>query len=219
MVDRIMNDLRSDDPTVADELSIRDAMRSEELQNDFMRRHEDVLDGFRRLNGMDAVNAAPDAEAVLSRHRDHLIEQADNPNQRRILADDLNAHIAVARGDIAHHAGRQALAWEQGVAQDRLDLLKQKAAENYADPSQLDIYVDASAMAARGVARALGFPVASGQASMYAAAARSALYRSAIEAALGNDAHDAAVNLYSRLKGRLAPEDLASLDPEMAIVR
>ena len=217
MVDRIMTDLQSDDPTVADEFAIRDTMRSEELQNDFMRRHEDVLDGFRTLTGMDAVKATPDVEDHLSQYRDHLLDQTNNPNQRAMLADDLDAHMDVARSDIARHAGQQALAWERGVAQDRLDLLKRKAARDWADLARVEIYGDASETAAQARARASGFPVGSDRAKAQAALARSSLYRSAIAAALADGAHGPAIDLHGGLKDRLSEGDIASLGPEIAI--
>jgi hypothetical protein len=148
-------------PDLDRELAIGDAMRSEELQNDFMRQHQAVLDDFTQLQGRDAVDAAPDAEAALSQYRDGLLDQTDNPKQRAMLADDLDAHMDVARSDIGRHAGQQGLAWERGVAQDRLDLLTRKALQNWRDPNKLNIYGDAAATAAQAKARASGFPLGS----------------------------------------------------------
>lgn len=204
------------DSAVQREIDILDAMRSEELQNEFLRRHEHELYSgpapFFALTGRAAVEAASRAAATLSKVRDELIEKAANPQQRRTLADDLDAHLRVAHDDISRHAARQSLDWQRSIAQDRLDLLTQKVGRDLTDRARLEAYADAAQSAGRIFARAAGHAIDSPEADAQSTATRSALFRAALEAAFKRDPQRTRASLNDVMRNWMSPEDAAQLD-------
>jgi len=204
------------DPAVQREIDILDTMRSEELQNEFLRRHEHELHSgpnpFLALTGRAAVEGASGAAAALRKARDELLNQAENPRQRQMLTEDLGAHLQVAQDDIARHAARQSLDWQRSVARDRLDLLSRKAGRDLADVSRLQAYGGAAESAGRLLARAAGHAVDSPEADARAAAARSSLFRTALEEGFRRDPQRAMSALNDTVRSWMSPEDAAALD-------
>ena len=122
----------------ADDPGLFDAVGSEALQNEFMGARADALDdGLFTLTGGDAVAAAPEAGRRLSNLRDTLLDRADTPRQRAMLADTLNAHMDVARDDIARHVARQTKVWDEAVRAERVGLLQDRARRDYDDPDRV----------------------------------------------------------------------------------
>ena len=207
------------DPAIQDEIDILDATRSEELQNEFLRRHEHELysgpNPFLALTGKAAVEGASGVAATLRQARNELLNRAENPRQRRMLTEDLDAHFRVAQDDIARHAARQSLDWQRSVARDRLNLLSRKAGRDLADVSRLRAYGSAAESAGRILARAAGHTVDSPEADARAAAARSALFRTAFEDGFRRNPHRAISALNDTVRRWMSDEDAAALDALM----
>ena len=198
MIDQT-DDFSSDpDPPFAD------AVGSEALQNDFLRGRNEVLDdGLFGLQGGEAVAGAPAAERRLGELRDGLIARAGSDRQRAMLADDLDAHMDVARDAIARHVAAQTKTWDRNVRADRVGLLQDLARREYDDPGHLPLYAEAAA----------------GAAGERPDEARSGVWRSAIDGALDDGAHGAALELYERAREHLTADDETALRPQLAIAR
>ena len=189
-----MNDL-ADDPGPSD------ATESEALQNDFIRARTAALDdGLFKLTGGEAVAAAPGAGRCLSDLRNSLVDSAANPSQRAMVASDLDAHMDVARNDIARHVASETKTWDRAVRAERVRLLRDRARRDYDDPARLALYADAAATA-----------------GAESEAARSSVWRAGIESALAKRAHGGALDLIDRAREHLTPHDAAVLAPQMAL--
>lgn len=186
-----------DDPDFPDAASVG----SEASQNDFLRARTDALDdGLFKLKGSEALAAAPVAERQLSDFRDGLLDRADDPDQRARLASDLDAHMAVARDDVARHVQRQTEAWDRAVRAERIGLLQDRARRDYDDQDKLALYGEAAASA-----------------GSEPDVARSSVWRSGIERALDLGEHDIAIDLHKNAVNRLTPDDAEALAPQIAI--
>ena len=181
-----------------------DAVASEAAQNDFLRARAATLDdGLFKLSGGEAVAAAPAAVRKLEDMRDALVERVGNMRQQALLADDLDAHLALARDDIARHVAQQTKVWDQAVRAERIGLLQDQARRDWNDPDKLAPYGDAAASANDDDPDA----------------ARSSVWRSAIDAALTAGQHDAALDLGKDAEDHLTPDDGKALAPELAIAK
>lgn len=180
---------------------LSDAVASEAAQNAFLRGRADALDdGLFTLEGGAAVEAAPAAEGQLGDLRDVLLDRIDDPDQRARLASDLDAHMDVARSDIARHVGRQTKAWDRAVRAERVGLLQDRARRDYASGNKLALYGEAAATAGASPE-----------------AARSSVLRSGIEGALSDGQHGTAIDLHRNLIDQFTSDDAKALAPQMAV--
>ena len=202
-----MTDAAMADPNTADSYSdagFGDTVASESAQNDFLRARAAALDdGMFRLQGGEAVAAAPAAANGLQDLRDALLDRAGSVRQRALLAGDLDAHLELAQDVIARHVARQTQVWDQAVRAERIGLLQDQARRDWADPDKLALYGDAAASVG----------------SDDPDAARSGVWRSAIDAALTQGQHGPALDLHEDAADHLTPEDAAALAPELAIAK
>jgi hypothetical protein len=197
------------DPMVAREQQIADTTRAEQGLNQFLAAKQSALfeapDAFYRQQGEDAIHAAPVATQKLDELRRDLLDRLGNDTQRQRLGDALDAQMHLAREGMARHVAEQSLAWQRGVAQDRIALLAKEAAHHHNDGELIDALGHAAASAARAHSR-VGDGPPGGQAEDTAAAtARSGVLGAAIQAKIdvGRIA-DAATQL-ERLEARMDP--------------
>jgi len=178
----------SPDPGAAREDRIADDTRVEQALNRFIAGKQHALfeapDAFYRAEGEDAIHAAPVATRKLDALRRDLVDGLANDYQRRRLGAALDAQKALVRDGMARHVAEQSLAWQRGVARDRIALLTREAALHHNDIDLVDTLGHAAATAARAHARVGGGPPGGEAEDAAAAQARSAVLGAAIQARL-----------------------------------
>src|SRR6185437_13406509 len=166
-------------------MAIVDGTLAQSLNNDFIAGQQRLLyadpDAFYRKEGADAVSAAPAVLDRLQALRDRLLDTTVNARQRGNLARSLDNHLIVARNNVARHAARQSLVWQNATAQNRLDLLRRQAGFDYGDPESIATYADAARSAALDQARIADLRTDSDQVAAMLSNAASSIWRSAIE--------------------------------------
>ncbi len=203
------------DPQVAREQAIADSTRAEEALNGFLAAQQHAMfeapDAFYRTQGSDAIHAAPGIGDTLSKLRDDALARLANDAQCNKLGSALDAHLQLARDDIARHVAEQSLAWQRKTAQDRVALLTKEAAYHHNDNGRLDALGAAAANAARAHARVGDTPLDQEAEDAGAATARSGVLGSAIQARLNRGDTEGANALFTRVGGQLDPEHATRL--------
>ena len=143
--------------------------------------------------------------------RRDLLDRLGNDTQRQRLGDALDAQMQLAHEGMARHMAEQSLAWQRGVAQDRIALLAKEAAYHHNDDELIDSLGHAAATAARAHSR-VGDGPPGGQAEDAAAAtARSGVLGAAIQARLGRGDTEGVRALFTRVRNELDPAYAAPL--------
>ena len=197
------------DPAMARERQIADTTRAEQGLNQFLAAKQSTLfeapDAFYRQQGEDAIHAAPVATQRLDELRRDLLDRLGNDAQRQRLGEALDAQMQLAREGMARHVAEQSLAWQRGVAQDRIALLAKEAAHHHNDDELVDALGHAAATAARAHSRVGDGPPGGVAEDAAAATASSGVLGAAIEAKLHlGQIADAAARLV-RLKDQMDP--------------
>ena len=165
---------------------IADDTRVEQALNRFIAGKQAALfeapDAFYRRQGEDAIHAAPVAMQKLDDLRRGLLDTLGNDAQRERLRDALDAQAQLARAGMARHVDKQSLAWQRGVAQDRIALLAKEAALHHNDGALVDALGHAAASAARAHARIGDTPADVETENAAAAAARNTVLAAATQA-------------------------------------
>ena len=201
------------DPICRQEADRANAVRAQELHNQYIDRQRQVLstgpDAFLTRQGRDAVLGASDVLSRLNDARQDVLDRTANNMQRRLLQTALDHHAIGEHAGIGDHAGRQSLAWQREVATGRLDQLRQQAALDHADPGAIEAYASASESAARERARTLNLAPGSADALREVEGARSSIWRAAIEAAVSSGNIGRVVALHESSKKAMTPADAA----------
>jgi soluble lytic murein transglycosylase-like protein len=209
------------DPAMAREQAIADTTRAEEALNGFIAAKQHALfeapDAFYRTQGSDAIHAAPAILDTLSKLRDDHLDGLANDAQRARLAPALDAHLDLARDDIARHVAEQSLAWQRRVAQDRIALLTKEAAYHHNDDDRIDAIGEAADSAARAHAR-VGDGLDQQAEDVAAELARSGVLSSAIQARLNSGDLQGANALFTEAQDRLDPVHAAPLQGRLDAV-
>jgi hypothetical protein len=207
------------DPAMAREQAIADTTRAEEALNGFIAAKQHALfeapDAFYRTQGSDAIHAAPAILDTLSKLRDDHLDGLANDAQRARLAPALDAHLDLARDDIARHVAEQSLAWQRKVAQDRIALLTKEAAYHHNDDDRIDAIGEAADSAARAHARVGDTPLDQEAEGAAAATARSGVLNAAILARLAGNDPAAAAQMLARVRDRLDPTHAEPLQAQV----
>lgn len=178
------------DPVAVREQAIADNTRAEETLNGFIAAQQHALfeapDAFFRTQGSDAIHAAPTILSTLAQLRDDSLDGLGNDAQRNRLAPSLDAHLALARDDVARHVADQSLAWQRQVAQDRIALLTKEAALHHNDDDRIAALGTAAENAARAHARIGDSPLDPQAEDAAAAVARSSVLNAAQQARAAN---------------------------------
>jgi len=219
------------DPRVVRAEKIANDTRVESALNDFIAAKQaalfDAPDAFYRTEGEDAIHAAPVTTRTLGQLRNDLLDGLGNDYQRRRLGNVLDAQMQLTRDGMARHVAEQSLAWQRGVAQDRIAILTKEAAHHHNDTDLVDALGHAAANAARAHAR-VGDPSASlraggppgGQAEDAAAAtARSGVLGAAIQARLDGGDTQGANALFTQAQSQLDPAHAAPLQAHIDTVQ
>jgi len=199
-------------PTASD---LADATQAEALNNDFIKRQQQLLytdpDAFYGKQGEDALAATPGILDRLQRLRQEIFDAALTPGIRQRLGSALDSHMVFTRESVLRHTRREALAYRAATARNRVDLLTKQAGLDYNDPDSVALYADMADGAARVHARATdGDPDATAQAAI------SSIWRNAIESALARDDAGAAGTLHQQATDALSPADNAIVANQIA---
>jgi hypothetical protein len=207
------------DPRVARAEKIANDTRVESELNRFIASRQDAMfnnpDAFYRTEGENAIHAAPVARKNLEQLRDNLLDGLANDYQRQRLGAALDAQMQLTRQQMARHVAEQSLAWQRGVAQDRIDLLAKEAALHHNDDDLIDGLGAAAANAARAHTRVGDGPVDADRENAAAATARSRVVSSAIQARLDKGQTQGAVALFDRVRDQLDPAHAGLLQTQI----
>jgi hypothetical protein len=176
-------------------------------------------DAFYRTEGEDAIHAAPVARKNLEQLRDKLLEGLANDYQRQRLGAALDAQMQLTRQQMARHVAEQSLAWQRGVAQDRIAILTKEAAHHHNDIDLVDGMGHAAANAARAHARVGDVPAGGRAEDAAAATARSRILSAAIQARLDRGNTAGANALLVQMRDQLDPAHAAPLQGQIETVQ
>ena len=211
------------DPAMAREQAIADTTRAEQGLNRFLATKQNLLfeapDAFYRTQGSDAIHAVPAILDTLSKLRDDHLAGLANDAQRNRLAPALDAHLDLARDDIARHVAEQSLAWQRRVAQDRIALLTKEAALHHNDDGLVDAIGHAAATAARAHARTGDASPDQEAEDTAATTARSGILGAAIQARLDRGDTEGAKALFRQVQDQLDPAHAAPLQGQIDTVQ
>jgi len=211
------------DPRIARADKIANDTRVESALNDFIAARQaalfDAPDAFYRTEGEDAIHAAPVTTRTLGQLRTDLLDGLGNDYQRKRLGNALDAQMQLTRDGMARHVAEQSLAWQRGVAQDRIAILTREAALHHNDMDLVDALGHAAATAARAHSR-VGDGPPGGQAEDAAAAqARSGVLGAAIQARLDRGDTQGANALFTQVQDQLDPVHAAPLQGQIDTVQ
>jgi len=211
------------DPRVARAEKIANDTRVESELNRFIVSKQDAMfnnpDAFYRTRGEDAIHAAPVARKDLEQLRDDLLAGLANDYQRQRLGAALDAQMQLTRQQMARHVAEQSLAWQRGVAQDRIAILTREAALHHNDDDLVDGMGHAAANAARAHARVGGVPAGGPAEDAAAATARSGVLGAAIQARLDRGNTAGANALLVQMRDQLDPAHAAPLQRQIETVQ
>jgi hypothetical protein len=186
--------------------------RVQDVNNQFITGVQQALrtgpDAYGKLEGADAIKGAGAVTQKLATFKDQLLEQAPNDYQRRKLAPILEAHLALAKDEIARHVGRQQQVYERRVHASAIEVAGREAISN---PENLGGAVARAADATRTLHRAQPPEVVESEASR----AESRVVSDLITDRLTRD-DPAAVALYRQHQSRLDPGDRSALGAAVA---
>jgi len=207
------------DPMVAREEKIADDTRVEQALNQFLTAKQGALfdapDAFYRTQGEDAIHAAPVVTKNLDQLRSDLVDGLGNDYQRQRLGNALDAQMRLTRDGMARHVAEQSLAWQRGVAQDRIALLTKEAAQHHNDTDLVDALGHAAATAARAHSRVGDGPPGGEAEDAAAATARSGVLGAAIQARLDGGDTTGANALLTQVQDQLDPAHAAPLQGQI----
>ncbi len=191
--------------------------RVDDIANGFISGSQFTLftdkDAFYRKRGADAINGAQAATDKLMDLKREALDLASNEYQRKALTKMLNAQIREATNGISRHVSAQSIEYEKGVAQGRIELLKNQTALQYNDPTLVAVFADQAEATSREWSRKNGD--APEQADARAVSQRSAIYKIAIANTLQSGNPRQALALYDRVKDRLDAGDRTALETTM----
>ena len=207
------------DPIVTREEKIANDTRVEQSLNRFIAGKQAALfeapDAFYRAQGEDAIHAAPVTTQKLDELRRDLLDRLGNDTQRQRLVDALDAQMHLTREGMSRHVAEQSLAWQRGVAQDRIALLAKEAAHHHNDNELIDALGHAAATAARARSRVGDGPPGGETEDAAAATARSGVLGAAIQARLDRRDTEGANALFTQVQDQLDPEHAAPLQGQI----
>jgi hypothetical protein len=195
-----------------------DPHRVEDLVNRFIAGKQDALftapDAYYRSTGADAVDGAPGILDRLNGLKQATLDAANDDGTRAMLDPRLDAHLDDARDGIDRHVAAQRDALTRQIISERQRLIQRAATLEHNNDGKLAGLAEAHATAAQELAGMNGEPQAPAM-----DAARSAIWRTAIDQRLTNGDGPQAIDLFDRMKDRLAPGDRLSLDEPLQVVR
>ena len=207
------------DPMVAREEKIANDTRVEQALNSFLTAKQGALfdnpDAFYRTEGEDAIHAAPVTSKSLDQLRSDLLDGLGNDYQRNRLGAALDAQMQLTRDGMARHVAEQSLAWQRGVAQDRIAILAKEAAQHHNDTDLVDALGHAAATAARAHSRVGDGPPGGEAEDAAAAQARSGVLGAAIQARLDRGDTQGATALLTQVQDQLDPAHAAPLQGQI----
>ena len=207
------------DPVAAREEKIADDARVEQSLNRFIAGKQAALfeapDAFYRAQGEDAIHAVPVAAQKLDDLRQDLLDKLGNDTQRRRLREALDAQMHLTREGMARHVAEQSLAWQRGIAQDRIALLAKEAAHHHNDDGLVDALGHAAATAARAHSRVGDGPPGGDAEDAAAATARSSVLGAAIQARLDRGDTEGANALFTQMQDQFDPAHAAPLQGQI----
>lgn len=196
--------------------------RVQEIANGFMSGTQFSLytdkDAFYRKRGQDAINGAQAATDKLLELKKEAVGLAANDTQRKRLDKMLGAQIMEANGGISRHVAQQAVEWEKGVTDGKLQLLRNQAALDFNDIDKLDKLAIGAEETARQKAKLAGLTGTEGETAMIASA-RSDVYTTAIQQRIQNDQKRSALALYDKVASKLDEKDNLKLASAIKSVR
>jgi hypothetical protein len=211
------------DPRVAREEKIANDTRVEQALNRFLTAKQGALfeapDAFYRTQGEDAIHAAPVTTKNLDQLRSDLIDGLGNDYQRQRLGTALDAQMQLTRDGMARHVAEQSLAWQRGVAQDRIAILTKEAAQHHNDTDLVDALGHAAASAARAHSRVGDGPPGGEAEDAAAAQARSGVLGAAIQARLDRGDTAGANALLTHVQDQLDPAHAGPLQGQIDTVQ
>jgi len=211
------------DPMVAREERIANDTRVEQALNQFLTAKQGALFGapnaFYRTQGEDAIHAAPVVSKNLDQLRSNLLDGLGNDYQRQRLGDALDAQMQLTRDAMARHVAEQSLAWQRGVAQDRIAILTKEAALHHNDTDLVDALGHAAANAARAHSRVGDGPPGGEAEDAAAATARSGVLGAAIQARLDRGDTQGANALLTQVQDQLDPAHAGPLQGQIDTVQ
>jgi len=211
------------DPRVVHAEKIANDTHVESALNDFIAAKQAALfdspDAFYRTEGEDAIHAAPVAAKNLNQLRPDLLDGLGNDYQRQRLGDVLDAQMQLTRDGMARHVAEQSLAWQRGVAQDRIAILTKEAAHHHNDTDLVDALGHAAATAARAHSRVGDGPPGGEAEDAAAATARSGVLGAAIRARLDRGNTQGADALFTQVQDQLDPAHAAPLQSRIETVQ
>jgi hypothetical protein len=200
------------DPTIARAQAIADNTYAEEALNGFIAAKQHALfeapDAYYRTEGSDAIYSMPSILDALEKLRTTSLDGLANDAQRDRLAPALDAHLELARGDVARHVAEQSLAWQRQTALDRIALLTKEAAFHHNDDDRITALGIAAENAARAHARIGDAPLDTAAEDAAAAAARNGVL-DAVQQARAANGRDPNIVLAQATSNPSAP-DLAA---------
>jgi hypothetical protein len=214
-----MPDLAPPDPVMNGEDKIANDARVEQAVNSFLTAKQGALfeapDAFYRQQGEDAIHAAPVVTKNLDQIRADLLDGLANDYQRNRLSNALDAQMELTRDGMSRHVAEQSLAWQRGIAQNRIALLTKEATHHHNDDELIDTLGHAAANAARAHARVGAGPPGGETEDAAAASARSGVLGAAIQARLDRGDTGGANALLMQVQDQLHPEHAAPLQGQL----
>jgi hypothetical protein len=211
------------DPRMAREEKIANDTRVEQALNRFLSAKQatlfDAPDAFYRTQGEDAIHAAPVTSKNLDQLRSDLLDGLGNDYQRQRLGNVLDAQMQLTRDGMARHVAEQSLAWQRGVAQDRINILTKEAAQHHNDTDLVDALGHAAATAARAHSRVGDGPPGGEAEDAAAAQARSGVLGAAIQARLDRGDTAGANALLTHVQDQLDPAHAGPLQGQIDTVQ
>jgi len=211
------------DPMVAREEKIANDTRVEQALNSFLTAKQGALfgapDAFYRTQGEGAIHAAPIVSKNLDQLRSDLLDGLGNDYQRQRLGNALDAQMQLTRDGMARHVAEQSLAWQRGVAQDRINILTKEAAQHHNDTDLVDALGHAAATAARAHSRVGDGPPGGEAEDAAAAQARSGVLGAAIQARLDRGDTAGANALLTQVQDQLDPAHAGPLQGQIGTLQ
>jgi hypothetical protein len=127
--------------------------------------------------------------------------------------------MQLTRDGMARHVAEQSLAWQRGIAQDRIALLTKEAAQHHNDNDLVDALGHAAASAARAHSRVGDGPPGGEAADAAAAQARSGVLGAAIQARLDRGDTTGANALLTRVQEQLDPAHAGPIQRQIDTVQ
>jgi hypothetical protein len=195
-----------------------DDHRVEALVNRFIAGKQEALftapDAFYRRSGADALDGAPATVQRLKELKAATLEQARDDGERAALAPRLDLHIGDANDGIDRHVAEQRLLHQRQILSDRQALILRAAELEHDNDDKIAGLAEANGSAAQETARMDGRTERPAMDE-----ARSAVWCTVIGQRIAAGKAALAIGLFDRVRDRLAPADLLSLDTPVQAAR